>query len=238
MTSSVTESYYEDSYSERGFGAQRRFPNEELCRFMGRNYFSLSKKERQRIRILETGCGSGANLWMLAKEGFEAVGIDLSRTAVELCQKMLNTYGATAELHVGNMTNLPFDSGTFDSVIDVFSSNCLTHDHGMDYLDQVANVLKQNGLFFSYFPSTKSDTWTQQHTSKGKLDAHTLDGLHRRTGPFYGNFYPFRFLSPEQYVGYVEKVGLSVRYCETVGRTYRKGEEYFEWVVIEAIKVD
>ncbi|MBX3457095.1 MAG: hypothetical protein KF820_01865 [Candidatus Paracaedibacteraceae bacterium] len=54
--------YYEQSYGEMGFGAQRRYPNEELCRFMGRNLFSIPHSDRSHVKVLEVGCGSGSNL--------------------------------------------------------------------------------------------------------------------------------------------------------------------------------
>ena len=50
------KSFYEDSYASMGFAAQRRYPNEELCRFMGRNLFSIPQQERSDIKILEVGC--------------------------------------------------------------------------------------------------------------------------------------------------------------------------------------
>ena len=45
--------WYEEHYAEGGFNAQRRYPNEEFLRFMGRNYFSVPREERKHIRILE-----------------------------------------------------------------------------------------------------------------------------------------------------------------------------------------
>jgi methylase of polypeptide subunit release factors len=85
--------FYDKTYSEKGFSAQRRYPNEELCRFVGRHFHHLSHEEKKKIKALETGCGSGANLWMLAKEGFETHGLDLSGASLKLAQEMLASYG-------------------------------------------------------------------------------------------------------------------------------------------------
>ena len=74
-----TKEFYENSYSCEKLGAQRRWPNEEFCRFMGRNFFSKDALERKSINILEVGCGTGANLRLLAEEGFAAYGIELSK---------------------------------------------------------------------------------------------------------------------------------------------------------------
>lgn len=53
-----TKAHYESEYGKAGLYAQRRWPNEEFCRFMGRNFFSKPESERKDIRILEAGCGT------------------------------------------------------------------------------------------------------------------------------------------------------------------------------------
>ena len=78
--------FFNTSYEKLGFNEQRRYTNEELCRFMGRNFFSVSHEKRKDIKILETGCGSGANLWMITKEGFSTYGIDISQESLHLCK--------------------------------------------------------------------------------------------------------------------------------------------------------
>ena len=231
-------SFYERSYELSGFAAQRRYPNEELIRFMAREFFSVSPEKRSEIRILETGCGSGGNLWAIAREGFDAYGIDLSSAGISLCRRMIQSWGCNATLQTGDMTDLPYPSGFFDAVIDVFSSYCLPEADFARYLDGVERALKPGGKYFSFTPSKNSDVFNEAAASE-KIDSSTLNGIHRPTAPFYGNFYPFRFVGLEEYVSLLTKAGkglLVVTYCETVGRTYRGGEEYFEFVVIQADK--
>ncbi len=40
----------------------------------------------------------------------------------------------------------------------------------------------------------------------------------------------------EEYQNKLENYGFTIAYSEKVGRTYRNGEEYFEWLTIEARK--
>lgn len=232
--------YYQDTYRTLGHAAQRRYPNEELCRFMGRNYFSVPFEQRRNIRILETGSGSGANLWMIAREGFDAIGIDLSPAANELCEQTLRSYQTSAELHVGDMTRLPLADGSVDAVVDIFSSNCLDHTAGTAFIQDVRRVLRPGGRFFSYFPSKRSEAWTDP-TAKGRrgptfVDEHTLNGIARETSPFFGNDYSFRFLHPREYTAFLLDHGFTVPYCETVERTYGGRQESFEFVIIEGIR--
>jgi SAM-dependent methyltransferase len=151
------KNFNNDAYKKYGFLAQRKYPNEELCRFMGRNFFSknFSFSQKQQIKILETGCGSGANLWMLAKEGFDVYGVDTSEEAIILSEEVLRSYKVNAALYVQNMMNPDFPDNFFDVVVDVFSSCCLDKEERKVYLKNVKRILKVNGLFFSYFPSKK-----------------------------------------------------------------------------------
>ena len=47
-----TKLFYEKGYKKKGIEYQRKYPNEELCRFMGRNYFDIHPKKRKKIKIM------------------------------------------------------------------------------------------------------------------------------------------------------------------------------------------
>ena len=55
---------FDRQYRSQGLGAQRRYPNESLIQFLANRYLKLSSAEIKATRVLEVGCGSGANLWM------------------------------------------------------------------------------------------------------------------------------------------------------------------------------
>ena len=142
---SVTKVWYDDLYAQQGFAAQRRYPNEELLRFMGAHFFGIDHLQRRQISILEVGCGSGANLWMIAREGFDAHGLDLSEEALTLCRTMLTSWQTEAILASGSMTAMPYSDLRFDAVVDVFSSYCLDEANFSRYLNEVSRLVKQGG---------------------------------------------------------------------------------------------
>ena len=222
--------WHDNSYARAGFAAQRRYPNEELLRFMGRNYFGLSKDRRADTRVLEVGCGSGANLWMLAHEGFDAHGVDLSASGIGLCVQMLGQWKTQGKVKVGDMTALDYPTGYFDAVVDVFSAYCLDERGFSKFLNEVRRVLKPGGRFFAYTPSKGSDVFKR---AENKIDASTLNGV-PDGGPFSGNKYPFRFIGADEFKDELQKRDLRVPYLESVGRSY--GTDYFEFVVIEGQK--
>ncbi len=80
MLKTVTD--FETSYQRDGFAAcSADIRNEELVRFVSR---CEPIEVRGLRKFLDLGCGAGANLWMLAREGFDAYGIDSSPTALNL----------------------------------------------------------------------------------------------------------------------------------------------------------
>ena len=105
-------------------------PTKNFAVFLGRNFFHLPFKERKNIKILEVGCGSGGNLWAIAREGFSGFGVDISPKAIELCRETLASYGCSAELFVTDMINLPLENEELNAVVDVFSVPLLNQRAG------------------------------------------------------------------------------------------------------------
>ena len=229
--------YYSDSYKKLGLGAQRRYPSEELCRFVERHFHDVPLNKRTYLKFLETGCGSGGNLWMIAKEGFETYGTDLCPEAIHLCEQTLINYGVQAQLSCQNMANLNYPDSYFDIIVDVFSSFCLTKQEHLSYLQGIKKILKKSGLFFSYFPSKSSDAY-QFPGESYFIDSDTLSAISRKDCLFYGEKYPFRFMHPREYANHLTDLGMRIRYLETTSTTYHMGQETFCFIVIEAAKID
>ncbi len=70
-----------------------------------------------------------------------------------------------------------------------------------------------------------------------KIDRSTLDGIRRETSPYYGNFYPFRFMGPEDVERFFDKERFQISYMEKTSRTYGHMGERFEFLVFEVIKL-
>jgi SAM-dependent methyltransferase len=126
-----------------------RYPPEELIRFAGRNFFKVPA--RKDVKILEIGCGTGANIWFLAREGFDTYGIDGSATAIAKAKQRLQEENLKAHLQVGDIVGLDefYADIHFDAVVDVA---CLQHNKIQairTVLDQVLILLKPQGKIFS-----------------------------------------------------------------------------------------
>jgi len=133
-----------------------RYPPEELIRFIARRYFSAP--ERDQVKVLEVGCGTGANIWFLAREGFDAYGIDGSETAIFKAESRMREEGVKAHLQVKDAITLAgvYPAHHFDAVIDVA---CLQHNKlsAVDaILDQVYLVMKPGGSIYSMMVTSDS----------------------------------------------------------------------------------
>jgi len=230
-----TKDYYDSAYSTYGFQAQRRYPNEEFMRFIGKNYGSLDKRQKNKIKFLELGCGAGANLWPLAVEGFDVHGLDISDEGIKLAERMLEQWGTKGTLVQGSMDTIPYPDNTFDIVADVFSSYCLNETEFKNYLLEVKRVLKPGGLYFSYHPSKNSMAYIN-HPPAVKIDNSTLSGILRETSPFKCNNHNCRFIYPDEYKSLLGDIGLKTVDLEVISRTYNQMTEYFEFVTITAKK--
>ncbi|PIU46039.1 MAG: class I SAM-dependent methyltransferase [Ignavibacteriales bacterium CG07_land_8_20_14_0_80_59_12] len=90
-------------------------------------------------RLLDAGCGTGANLAMLEEFG-EGIGVDLSSTALEFSKRR----GLTGLVR-SSLLNLPFASGSFDAILSIDVLYHLWVADDSTALAELARVLKPRG---------------------------------------------------------------------------------------------
>lgn len=102
------------------------------------------KPKIQNPKILDVGCGTGANLEMLRKFG-AAEGVDVSDEALEFCQaKNLKARKGLAE-------NLPFENESFDLVT---ALDVVEHlDDDVAGLKEMRRVLRADGRVLIFVPA-------------------------------------------------------------------------------------
>lgn len=135
---------WEEVHQSREWG---KYPPEYVIRFLARNFYGAPKRDH--IRLLDLGCGAGACTWYFAREGFAVSGIDGSKTAIKKANYRLNAEGLSAELQVGDFTNLPWPNGHFDAVVDNLTLCCNRSEHCRQVVSEVDRVLKPGGRLLS-----------------------------------------------------------------------------------------
>src|SRR4029079_17553959 len=99
----------------------------------------------RRPRILDVGCGTGANLLMLSKFG-DAEGVDVSEDALAFCRER-----GLANVKLGAAEALPYDDGTFDLVT---ALDVVEHlDDDLAGLREMRRVLRPGGRVLLFVPT-------------------------------------------------------------------------------------
>lgn len=126
-----------------------KYPPEELVRFVARNYYSAP--DRKKVRLLEVGCGTGANVWYMAREGFDVHGVDGAPTAIDKAKRRMAEEKVPARLQVGDIITLAglYGSAQFDGVVDVACLWCNRLKDIEAMVREIREVLKPGGRVFS-----------------------------------------------------------------------------------------
>ena len=227
------ETAFEKQYRKKGFKSQRRYPNEALVRFFATHYFSRSSDQRRYTRVLEIGCGSGANLWLPAREGFATYGIDVSPTGIELCRQMLKFWKTKAVVRVGNMLALPFDKKEFDAIFDVVSMQHVDRQGHETGYREVFRCLKSGGRFFQWHLGQKSTPF--QKRGGTRWDRWTLENITNRSMPLHNNGLTC-FLKPSEVKILLREIGFRDVAIETTLRSYNGGTQHIEYLELTARK--
>jgi SAM-dependent methyltransferase len=152
ISSSGGPAVWEEIFASRSWG---KYPSEHVVRFVARNFYGVP--DRARMRLQEVGCGPGANIWFMAREGFSVSGIDGSKTAIKLAGERLAAEGLSGELVLGNFVNLPWADGVFDGVIENVALYCNPPASVRAALREIRRVLKPGAPFQSSFFTDR--TW-------------------------------------------------------------------------------
>lgn len=157
---------WEKIHKSREWG---RYPSEPLIRFIFQNFPNIQNLEK--VRILELGCGVGANLWFLVREGIHAYGIDGSSSAISKARQRLDSECPNwhGELISGDFTKLPYQDNYFDAVIDIESVTHNSFEDSVSIYSEAFRVIKPGGKIFSqtFATGTWGDGSGEQVEEKG-----------------------------------------------------------------------
>ena len=101
--------------------------------------------DRDRCRILDVGCGTGANLEMLSEFG-EAEGVDVSAEALDFCRAR-----GLENVKQGEAEHLPYEDESFDLVTGL---DVVEHlDDDLAGLKEMRRVLRPDGRALLFVPA-------------------------------------------------------------------------------------
>jgi SAM-dependent methyltransferase len=101
------------------------------------------------LRVLDLGSGTGKNSLFLAERGSDVVGIELSKTAVQMAKKRAEERELDVHFQTGDIgTTIPYEDASFDLILDVVSSNSLNEAERRVYLKEMKRLLMPDGHVF------------------------------------------------------------------------------------------
>lgn len=110
-------------------------------------------------RMLDIGCGTGTNCLTLARQGWQTVGVDFARVAIDTAiQKArevaddITRAGGSARFFVADVTRLapPAPAGGFSLLLDLGCLNGIPLERHADYATMVAEQALPGALFLLY----------------------------------------------------------------------------------------
>lgn len=108
----------------------------------------LAEQGRLAGRVLDVGCGTGENVLLAAEHGAEALGIDISPTAIKLAGEKASKRELQARFQVGDALRLDRLGETFDVVIDSGTFQSFDPDERSLYASSLASVLEPDGTLY------------------------------------------------------------------------------------------
>lgn len=110
--------------------------------------YILGARLAPHTRVLDLGCGTGADAIFLAKQNFEAHGVDFSEEALRLAKQRASEHNVVVDWRECSALKTPFDSGYFDLITD---RGCYHHIDGPrrhQYANEIARILRPGGVLF------------------------------------------------------------------------------------------
>lgn len=153
MTTSSPNLGWEEIWREHGDRWELQPPQPEVVALA-----QCLKAEGKRT-VHDLGCGLGRHLLLLAAEGFEASGCDISPQAVAACQRRLREAGLSAQVTRSDMAEIPVEDGSLDCVVAWHVVYHATVDVMMHTLRGIHAKLRPGGYLLATFISQSNDSY-------------------------------------------------------------------------------
>lgn len=191
-----------------------KYPSEHVIRFVARNFYNVL--DRTKIKILDFGCGAGANTWFLARENFDVYAFDGAEKAAERARNRLNAEGLSADIRCFDALEVDYEDDFFDSVIDNVCIYANTIDSISKMYNEVYRILKNNGKLLTTVFTTKTSGYADVNAKK--IEEHTYTDI--TYGPLCGRGVA-HFFEENELIEILNKIGFQNINVETLEFTDR-----------------
>ena len=125
-------------------------------------------------KVLELGVGTGKTLQSIINQlPKEVHAVDFSEEAISICKAKFNS--SLVNMHLADITSLPFKDHSFDIVVCFFVLNNLTEKERKEAVSEIHRVLKKQGIvIFQDFAlgDYRYSSFNKRETSKEERFCH------------------------------------------------------------------
>ena len=122
--------------------------------------------------LLDAGCGSGEHTLLAASRGADALGVDVSRRAVEIARRKAVERGVDARFQALDVLRIESLGETFDTVIDSGLFHVFDDTARARYVAALHTVLRPGGhLHLMCFSDRQAGDWGPRRVSEDELQA-------------------------------------------------------------------
>jgi 2-polyprenyl-6-hydroxyphenyl methylase/3-demethylubiquinone-9 3-methyltransferase len=152
-------SYYSDKLSAVQLKKCYQIAPPRVQQYLNSEIQYVLDKIKPSDRVLELGCGYGRVLNRLCNKAKEVVGIDISKSSLELAKNILKKHSNYKLLQM-NAINLKFPDHFFDMVICVQNGISAINEDKRDLIKEAIRVTKKDGL--ALFSSYSDKFWEER----------------------------------------------------------------------------
>ncbi|MBE6527948.1 MAG: methyltransferase domain-containing protein [Thermoplasmata archaeon] len=140
--------------------------------------------EKDRLKVLDIGCGPGFFTINLSKLGHDVIGIDVSKEMVEVARENAQEQGVACDFKVMNANTLEFEDNTFDLIINRVVTWTLPDLY--ECYREWRRVLAPNGRLIVFDANHYANIFSEERAKQMRLmmRQHILDGKEPFTDHF------------------------------------------------------
>lgn len=176
MKSDISSKLAIGFYKKLGADGMASLTNEERDKDM---LDFISKFLKKDDLILDLACGYGRITFLLYKQGYNVIGVDISKDLIKEANKKAKKDNLKIRFETGDMREIPYTSEKFDKVICLWSSfnHLLSKDDQLKSINEMYRVLKDEGLAIIDLPNGETK-WAREKIKKhGRIVPDIINGL-------------------------------------------------------------
>jgi len=135
-------------------------------------FAALAAEGRLGARVLDVGCGTGEHVLMAAQAGCDAVGIDISTSAVRQAEAKARGRGTRARFELGDARALASPGEPFDTVLDCGLFHVFDDEDRPPFVESLHRVLRPGGDYFMLcFSEDEPPGWGPRRVTQAEIHA-------------------------------------------------------------------